>query len=51
MQFRHIIPDNDTHPHIYDRCCECEPYIDHDDVSTFHHHPFGEVKRTRFAGE
>ncbi len=37
MNFHHIIPQGEESFHLQDRCCECEPYIDPDDITVMHH--------------
>jgi len=39
MIFFHTFPEGEEECHIPDRCCECEPLIDPEDISNFVHTP------------
>lgn len=41
MIFFHAIPEGEEMAHIPDRSCECIPYIDPSDISTFVHNEIG----------
>lgn len=41
LDFHHIIPEDEESSHLKNRCCECEPYIDPDDITVMYHNIIG----------